>query len=215
MVITGTNLTGATNVDFGPDPATSFTVDTDTQITATAPAGTGTVDVSVTTPSGTSPNEADDNYTYNPPPPDGVGTASARGTDPDAVATVPGIGTFPVSAQFSAVTNCDENANTRPFIAHVQTPLNVTITRTSTQTSTCHSEGATNVNEGTGTGTVSGDLSGTATFSWRFEESPDSVHIEGTTDTGASLTISGAPQPLNGSPGGVWVFGSLPWPSAT
>jgi hypothetical protein len=148
------------------------------------------------------------------PPPDGVGTASARGTDPDAVATVPGIGTFPVSAQFSAITNCDENSNTRPFIAHVQTPLNVTITRTSTQTSTCHSEGGTSVNEGTGTGTVSGDLSGTATFSWRFEESPDAVHIEGTTDTGASLTIDAAPPAsLNGSPGGVWVFGTLPWPA--
>jgi len=147
------------------------------------------------------------------PPEDGVGTASARGTDPDAIATVPGTGSFPVSAQFSAVTNCDENANTRPFIAHVQTPLNVTITRTSTQTSTCHSEGGTSVNEGTGTANVTGAITDTATFTWRFEESPDTVDIDGTTTGGAELHISGAPQPLSGTPGGVWVFGTLPWPA--
>ncbi|MET8028421.1 IPT/TIG domain-containing protein, partial [Streptomyces avermitilis] len=61
VVITGTNLTGATAVTFGATPATSFTVDSDTQITATAPAGTGTVQVQVTTPGGTSNTLS---YTY-------------------------------------------------------------------------------------------------------------------------------------------------------
>ncbi|MFI1963269.1 beta strand repeat-containing protein [Streptomyces pathocidini] len=54
VTITGTGFTGATAVNFGPNPATSFTIDSPTQITATAPAGTGTVNVTVTGPGGTS-----------------------------------------------------------------------------------------------------------------------------------------------------------------
>ncbi len=61
--IVGTSLTGATEVDFGPTPAT-FTVNTATTITATAPAGTDTVDVTVTTPQGTSATSEDDQFTY-------------------------------------------------------------------------------------------------------------------------------------------------------
>ncbi|WP_228796579.1 beta strand repeat-containing protein [Nocardia nova] len=62
VVLTGTNLTGATAVSFGGTPATSFTVDSATQITAVAPAGAaGTVQVTVTTPGGTSNGVA---YTY-------------------------------------------------------------------------------------------------------------------------------------------------------
>ena len=52
VVITGTNLTGATAVSFGTVAAASFKVDSATQITATV--GTGNSgDVSVTTPGGT------------------------------------------------------------------------------------------------------------------------------------------------------------------
>jgi hypothetical protein len=62
VVLTGTNLTGATAVNFGATPATSFTVDSATQITAVAPAGTaGTVQITVTTVGGTSNGVA---YTY-------------------------------------------------------------------------------------------------------------------------------------------------------
>ncbi|MCQ6247023.1 IPT/TIG domain-containing protein [Streptomyces malaysiensis] len=60
VTITGTNLTGATQVLFGPTPATILT-NTPTQITATAPPGTGTVNVTVTTPAGTSNSVP---YTY-------------------------------------------------------------------------------------------------------------------------------------------------------
>ncbi|MET9024106.1 IPT/TIG domain-containing protein [Nocardia sp. NPDC004168] len=65
VVLTGTGLTGATAVDFGATPATSFTVDSATQITAVAPAGTGTVQLTVTTAGGTSNGVA---YTYIPLP---------------------------------------------------------------------------------------------------------------------------------------------------
>ncbi len=149
------------------------------------------------------------------PAEDGVGSASARGTDSDASATVPGLGTFPVTAQYSAITNCDEAQNTRPFIVRALLGAQqVTVTRTSTDTSTCTSEGSTSVNEGTGTGTASGALTGSATISWRFEDSPDNVTIDIVGDTGAEVHVSGAPEALNGTPGGVWVFGTLPWPSS-
>jgi hypothetical protein len=69
VVITGTNLTGATAVKFGLLAATAFTVNSATQITATSPAGlAGAVDVTVTTPGGTSAAIAADKYTYAPAP---------------------------------------------------------------------------------------------------------------------------------------------------
>ena len=34
-----------------------------------------------------------------------------------------------------------------------------------------------------------------------------------TPEGGEPLTIEGTPQPWKGSPGGVWVFGDLPWPA--
>lgn len=49
VVITGTNLTGATSVKFGDDPAASFTVDSATQITAVTPShAVGSAAVTVT-----------------------------------------------------------------------------------------------------------------------------------------------------------------------
>jgi hypothetical protein len=65
VTITGTGFTGATAVDFGTTPASSFTVNSaGTQITALDPAGSGTVDVTVTGPYGTSPTTATDKFTY-------------------------------------------------------------------------------------------------------------------------------------------------------
>ena len=66
VVITGTDLTGATGVTFGGVAATSYTVDSPTQITAIAPAGVGAVTVSVTTIGGTT--SAPGTYTYVPAP---------------------------------------------------------------------------------------------------------------------------------------------------
>lgn len=54
VLINGSGFTGATQVMFGANNATSFVVQSDTQITATTPAGgVGLVDVTVTTPEGT------------------------------------------------------------------------------------------------------------------------------------------------------------------
>ncbi len=64
VLITGTGLTGATSVDFGSTPATSFNVLSDTSLAAVVPPGSGTVNVTVTATGGTSPVVAQDQYTY-------------------------------------------------------------------------------------------------------------------------------------------------------
>ncbi|GAT62568.1 beta strand repeat-containing protein [Paludibacter jiangxiensis] len=64
VLITGTNFTGATAVNFGSTAATSYTVNSSTSITATAPSGSGTVDVIVTTSDGTSATSSNDKFTY-------------------------------------------------------------------------------------------------------------------------------------------------------
>ena len=65
VIITGTNFTGATAVNFGTTAAESFVVLNETTITAVAPAGSaGTVNVFVTTPNSTSQAVATDQFTY-------------------------------------------------------------------------------------------------------------------------------------------------------
>jgi len=64
VTITGTNLTGATAVDFGSTPATIVS-DTATQIVVTSPAEPGgTVDVTVVIAGGTSATSPADQFTY-------------------------------------------------------------------------------------------------------------------------------------------------------
>jgi hypothetical protein len=64
VIITGTDFTGATIVDFGNTPATNVIVDSSTQITATSPAGTNVEDVTVTGPGGKSATSTADQFTY-------------------------------------------------------------------------------------------------------------------------------------------------------
>jgi hypothetical protein len=73
VTVTGTNLTGATVVDFGTTPGTDITANTATSLTVTSPAETAgaPVDITVTTPGGTSAdNPPDDQYQFvtNPAP---------------------------------------------------------------------------------------------------------------------------------------------------
>jgi plastocyanin len=65
VVITGTNFTGATAVDFGAVGAEHVTVNSDTSITAESPAEpAGVVDVRVTTPGGTSAASRHDHFKF-------------------------------------------------------------------------------------------------------------------------------------------------------
>jgi hypothetical protein len=79
VVITGTNLGGATAVMFGSTAATSFTVNSaGTQITATSPAeAAGTVNLTVTTVGGTSATSSSDQFTY-------VAAPTVTGVSPNA-----------------------------------------------------------------------------------------------------------------------------------
>jgi hypothetical protein len=65
VTIIGSDLSGATAVDFGSTPATSFNVNSSQSITAVSPGeSVGTVDVTVTTPDGTSPVDRADRFTF-------------------------------------------------------------------------------------------------------------------------------------------------------
>jgi hypothetical protein len=65
VIVTGTGLTGATKVLFGPVAATNVTVVSSTQLTATSPPqAASTRNVFVTTPAGTSAWNAADIFTY-------------------------------------------------------------------------------------------------------------------------------------------------------
>lgn len=64
VTITGSNLEGASAVDFGATPAAHFEVRSASEIVAVAPPGSGTVEVTVTTPAGTTPSRLADRFTY-------------------------------------------------------------------------------------------------------------------------------------------------------
>ena len=66
VTINGSGFTGASAVEFGTDPAPSFTVNSDKKITAVSPAeALGTVSVTVTTPGGTSATAPSDAFTFS------------------------------------------------------------------------------------------------------------------------------------------------------
>ena len=67
VTITGTELSGATSVEFGGVPAPQFTVVSATTITAVSPAhAAGTTDLRVTTGSGESATSTKDRFKYTP-----------------------------------------------------------------------------------------------------------------------------------------------------
>ena len=80
VTITGTGLSGAKFVDFGPSQAASFTVVSSTEITATSPSeSAGTVDVQVVGPYGSSTVSAGDKFTFVGSPPVVTGLSPASG----------------------------------------------------------------------------------------------------------------------------------------
>lgn len=84
--ITGSNLSGATQVSFGANTAGFFVISSNVISVTFVPAGTaGTVDVTVTTPSGTSTTSSSDHYTYVNVPP--TVSAIGPGTGPSAGGT--------------------------------------------------------------------------------------------------------------------------------
>jgi hypothetical protein len=82
VAIVGTNLVGATAVDFGSTPGTIDSVNSEHAIVATSPAGSaGVVDVTVTTPAGTSGvSPPGDQFTYVSDAPTIQSLSPSRGT---------------------------------------------------------------------------------------------------------------------------------------
>ena len=76
VTVTGTGLTGAIAVGFGPADATNIAVASDTQVIAVSPSGSSTVNVTVVTPGGRSAINAAAQFAYAAP------TASAGGSAP-------------------------------------------------------------------------------------------------------------------------------------
>lgn len=96
VVITGTNFTGATAVNFYNSQSATYTVNSSTQITATLPAGATTGPISVITPSGTATSSS--NFTVNSLP-------TALSLTGSTICTSPGgNGTVTSSASQSGVT---------------------------------------------------------------------------------------------------------------
>ncbi|MER5326980.1 IPT/TIG domain-containing protein [Streptosporangium roseum] len=85
VTITGTDLSGATGVTFGPGNAATAVACTPTSCTATSPAhAAGTVHVQVTTAGGTSATSSADEYTYTAPGAD-LATSITDSADPVAL----------------------------------------------------------------------------------------------------------------------------------
>ncbi|GGJ62270.1 IPT/TIG domain-containing protein [Streptomyces brasiliensis] len=81
VVLTGTNLSGATAVRFDTTASGSFTVNSATQITAVSPAhAAGAAAVTVTTPGGTSNPDNPAAYFYYAPPPTVIDIDPSSGT---------------------------------------------------------------------------------------------------------------------------------------
>jgi hypothetical protein len=94
VTISGMNLTGATTVDFGTSPASSFTVRSGSSISVRAPAAApGEVDVTVTTGGGKSATGATDRFTFLPSRPTVTGLSPDSGpTTGGTVVTITGTG---------------------------------------------------------------------------------------------------------------------------
>ncbi|HET6963192.1 MAG TPA: Ig-like domain-containing protein [Acidimicrobiales bacterium] len=107
VTITGTDFTGASEVQFGATDAATFSVTDATHISATSPAeSVGTVDVTVTTLGGLSPSSAADQFIYSDNDTD---LGIAAGVDPAPVAATSAAGA-PVN--FTVPTASDEGGET-------------------------------------------------------------------------------------------------------
>jgi len=170
--ISGSGFTGATAVDFGSTPATSFTVNSDSSITAVSPPGAdGSVDITVVTGGATSSTSSADQFTFIPPSvpdaPSGIQVTPGDGSAADGAATVSWSPTF---GEGSDVTGYTVTA------ADNTSPSNPTATCTSTDpTDSCSLSGL-----------VNGD-------SYTF--SIVATNATGTSAAGTATVTEGAPTP--------------------
>ena len=132
VTIAGTGFTGATNVDFGGSPATSFTVNSNASITAVSPAGlAGTVNVTIYTPAGASATSPADQFTYD--------------TDPTVSSVFPNAGPITGGTSVTITGTGFTAASAVDFGATPATSFSVTSITTITAVSPAGSAGTVNV----------------------------------------------------------------------
>jgi hypothetical protein len=120
VTISGTNFTGAAEVDFGGTPA-EFWVNDDSSITALSPAGVaGTVDVTVSNGRRTSAANADDQFTYI------VSTPSVYGVDPNAGPADGGTWVTITGSGFTGATEVDFGGVPADFVVNDDTSITAT-----------------------------------------------------------------------------------------
>ena len=122
VVITGTDFTGVSAVNFGGTAAAAYTVDSPTQITATtAAASAGTVDVMVTAVGGTSAaNPPNDQFTY-------VNAPTVTGVNPNAGPVAGGTVVVITGTDFTGVSAVNFGG-TAAAVYHVDSPTQITAT---------------------------------------------------------------------------------------
>jgi hypothetical protein len=117
VTITGTGFTYATAVDFGSDPAASFTISNATSITAVTPsAPAGTVDVTVASEGGTSTTTAGAQFTF-------VGAPTVTGLSPNAGPYTGGFAVTITGTNFTNATQVDFGGNPAGFTVDSDTSI--------------------------------------------------------------------------------------------
>ncbi|WP_309621707.1 autotransporter domain-containing protein [Novosphingobium sp.] len=213
VVITGTNLSGATSVTFGATSA-GFTVNSATQITAIAPSGSNTVDVRVATPAGTSATSAADQFTYLAPP---AVTSISPASGPAAGSTAVTIngsnfsGTTAVT--FGATAASGFTVNSASQITATSPPgtgtVDVRVTGAGGTSATSAADQFTYISAvapavttnpsnqtvnagGTATFTVAASGTPTPTVQWQVDSGSGFANIAGATSTTLSFTAAGS-----------------------
>lgn len=182
VTITGTGLTGASEVKFGAaGPATGFTVVSDTQISAVTPAYSviGDVPLSVTTPGGTTSGSSGVTYHYAAAPP--TITAVSPGSGPAAGGT-----TVTISGSgFSGATGVS-------FGGTAAAAFSVDSSTQITATSPAHSAGTVHVSVTTPFGTSAGGSADQFTFVTAPPAVTSVSPSAGPTAGGTTVTIIGS-----------------------
>lgn len=201
VVITGSNFSGVTEVDFGPGHPASFTVNSATSITVGSPAeSAGTVDITVRNSSGTSATSTADRFTFVSFSPPTV-TAVSPGTGPTSGGTVLTIsgtnlsGVTTVVVGGIAATNVAYNPNTNQITA----------------TTSAHTAGMVDVMVTTNAGTSAVSSSDKFTYSASAPAvtSTALASSAGTASHGQTVTLTATVSPFNsgiGTPTGTVTF---------
>lgn len=115
--VSGSNLTGATQVRFGDVPATSFSVASANQLTAVVPSGTPGGQLRVTTPKGTAVSAGSFTVTFAPPT---ITSFSPPSGESGTVVTING-------TQLTGTTNVQFGQTSAPFEVLSSTQLQATV----------------------------------------------------------------------------------------